>query len=176
MALELPKFGKKGKVEKTSAPKNDIMLKVMDFFDKNPIMKFIIPVVLFLILAGVIIYLVLGDGVLLGDDTTGVAGGNVNSNQVQVYPESEIIEDKEIVELINKDPLSPDILLTAEYKGHTKGTTGLKIALIHIGNSGQTLELSKGETIGESKWELIEITSDYVVFKAGDETKKINKG
>ncbi len=176
MALELPKFGKKDKAEKAAGPKNDVMLKVMDFFDKNPIMKIVIPVVLFLILAGVIIYLVIGDGVILGDGTTGTTDPALNSNQVQVLPGNEPVTDKEIVELINSDPLSEDILLTAEYKGYTKGSTGLKVALIQIGSSGQSIELSKGETIGDSKWELIEITSDYVVFQAGEKTKKINKG
>lgn len=173
MALELPKFGSKEKKEKKAAPKNDIMLKVMDFFDKNPIMKILIPIILFIILAGVVLFLIFGDGVLTGDnvpDTDDIAS---NSNQVEVLPGTNLIKDKEIVELIDNDPLSEDILASAEYKGYVKGSSGLKTALIQIGSAGDTLTLSKGESIGS--WELIELTSDYVVFKAGDVTKKINK-
>lgn len=173
MALELPKFGSKEKKEKKAAPKNDIMLKVMDFFDKNPIMKILIPIILFIILAGVVLFLIFGDGVLTGDnipDTDDIAS---NSNQVEVLPGSNLIKDKEIVELIDNDPLSEDILASAEYKGYVKGSSGLKTALIQIGSAGDTLTLSKGESIGS--WELVELTSDYVVFKAGDVTKKINK-
>lgn len=173
MALELPKFGSKEKKEKKAAPKNDIMLKVMDFFDKNPIMKILIPVILFIILAGVILFLIFGDGVLTGDNIPDTDDIAANSNQVEVLPGTNLIKDKEIVELIDNDPLSEDILASAEYKGYVKGSSGLKTALIQIGSSGDTLTLAKGESIGS--WELIELTSDYVVFKAGDVTKKINK-
>lgn len=173
MALELPKFGSKEKKEKSSAQKNDIMLKVMDFFDKNPLMKIIIPVVLFFILAGVILFIILGDGVLLGTGEDGSTNPAVESNQVQVLPSNNDIKDKEIVELIENDPLSEDILASAEYKGYTKGQSGLKVALIHIGSEGDHVNVAKGEAIGE--WELIEITSDYVVFRAGEVTKKITK-
>ena len=173
MALELPKFGNKEKKAKAASPKNDAMLKVMDFFDKNPIMKVLIPVVLFLILAGIVLFLVFGDGVLSGDNVPNEEDINVNSNQVEVLPGGNLIKDKEIVELIENDPLSEDILASAKYKGYVKGSSGLKTALIQIGSSGDTLTLAMGESVGS--WELIEVTSDYVVFKAGDVTKKINK-
>ncbi len=174
MALELPKFGNKEKKDKGVSAKNDVMLKVMDFFDKNPIMKFLIPVVLFLILAGVVLFLIFGDGILLDENvpTTNEVEVN-NTNQVEVLPGNNLIKDKDVVEIIDNDPLSQDVLATAQYKGYVKGSSGLKTALVQIGNDGDTLTLSKGETIGS--WELIEITSDYVVFKAGDVTKKINK-
>ena len=173
MALELPKFGNKDKSAKVASPKNDVMLKIMDFFDKNPIMKILIPVILFLILAGVILFLVFGDGVLTGDNIPNDDEIVANSNQVDVLPGNNLIKDKEVVELINNDPLSEDIMAAAQYKGYVKGSSGLKTALIQIGSSGDTLTLSKGESVGS--WELIEITSDYVVFKAGEVTKKLNK-
>lgn len=174
MALELPKFGNKEKKEKGASAKNDVMLKIMDFFDKNPIMKILIPVVLFLILAGVVLFLIFGDGVLLDENVPPSNEVEVNNtNQVEVLPGNNLIKDKDVVEIIDNDPLSQDVLATAQYKGYVKGSSGLKTALVQIGNDGDTLTLSKGETIGS--WELIEITSDYVVFKAGDVTKKINK-
>ena len=172
MALELPKFGSKNKAEKKAAPKNDMMLKVMDFFDQNPIMKVIIPVVLFLILAGVILFLIFGDGVLTDDHTSDTVDTGANSNQVEILPGDNLIKDKEIVELIESDPLSQDVLASAKYKAYSSGSSGLKVALIEIGSMGDTFSLSKGEMIGS--WELIEITSDYVVFKAGDVTKKLD--
>lgn len=173
MALELPKLSSKKKKENATSPQNDIMLKVMDFFDKNPIMKILIPVVLFLILVGVILFLIFGDGILLGENVPSDDDVAANTNQVEVLPGNNLIKDKEIVELIDTDPLSEDILASAQYKGYVKGSSGLKTALIQIGSSGDTLILAKGETVGS--WEIIEITSDYVVFKAGDVTKKINK-
>ncbi len=173
MALELPKFGNKEKKVKPVSAKNDLMLKIMDFFDKNPFMKILIPVVLFLILAGIVLFLVFGDGVLTGDNIPDANEINANSNQVEVLPGNNIIKDKEVAELIDTDPLSQDILASAKYKGYVKGSSGLKTALIQIGSAGDTLTLSRGETVGS--WELVEINSDYVLFKAGDVTKKISK-
>ena len=172
MALELPKFGKKseGSVSKT---KPDVALKVTDFFDKNPMMKIIIPVILFIILVAVILFVILGDEVLLQDNEALPEDVTVNQNQVEVIPGNNVIKDKVVVELIDSDPLSPDVLATAKYTGFVTGSSGLKTALIQIGTEKDTITLAIGETVGDSDWELVEITRDYVVFKAGETTKKI---
>ncbi len=170
MALELPKLTKK---EKQSGDKNGITLQIARFFEKNPIMKIIIPVILFLILVAVFLLVVFGDGILMNADDADV-DTSVQSNEVQVIPGNNIIKDKEIVNLISNDPLSPDILASATYTGSVVGSSGLKTALIHVGSQGDVLVLCTGETIGDSDWELIEISSEYVIFRAGELTKKIN--
>ncbi|MGN1316320.1 MAG: hypothetical protein ACI4VW_04575 [Acutalibacteraceae bacterium] len=170
MALELPKFTKK---ERQPGEKSQIGQKITQFFEKNPIMKIIIPVVLFLILVVVFLLVIFGDGVLTNDEKTDGTSTSVASNEVQVVPGNNIIRDKEITQLIDSDPLSPDILAAATYTGSVTGSSGLKTALIQIGTSGDTLVLAIGETIGDSDWELIEVYSDYVIFKAGEVTKKI---
>ncbi len=173
MALELPKFGSKEKKEKSAAVKNDVLLKMMDFFDKNPLMKVLVPAVLFIIIAAIILFVIFGDGVLQGDNTD--IDTDNNSNYVQALPGDDIINDKEIVELINSDPLSPDILASAKYKGYVKSTNGRINALIEIGSTGDNLQVERGETVGDSAWELIEVNKEYVIFKAGEEQKKINR-
>lgn len=175
MALELPKLGKKDKGEKVASPKNDVMLKIMDFFDKNPLMKILIPVLLFIIVAAIILFVVFGDGILHNDGVTDGTDIDANSNVVQALPSDDIIKDKEIIELINSDPLSPDILASAKYKGRVKGSNGRVNALIEIGSSGQSIQVERGETIGDSSWELLEVTTDYVIFEADGEQKKINR-
>ncbi len=172
MALELPKLTKKDNKDAGGAPKVDITLKVMEFFDKNPFMKILIPVVLFIILCAIFLFVIFGDGVILDDTNTG-SDDSLATEQVQVIPGNDIINDKAIVKLIEEDPLSEDILATASYKGCVKGSSGLKTALVQIGTQKDTLILSLGETVGDSKWELVELTDDYVVFKAGEITKKI---
>lgn len=171
MALELPKFTKK---EKQSGDKPGVTLKIAQFFEKNPAMKIIIPVVLFLILVAVFLLVVFGDGVLTENDNTDSDDTTVQSNEVQVIPGNNIIKDKKIVKLIDDDPLSPDILASASYNGSVFGSSGLRTALIQVGSEGDILVLSVGETIGDSDWELIEISSDYVIFKAGKLSKKID--
>lgn len=171
MALELPKFTKK---EKTSGTKTGLTLQIANFFEKNPIMKFVVPIILFLILVSIFIFVVFGDGIIMEDDDPNLNDGSAQSNEVQVIPGNNIIKDKEFVKLIDKDPLSPDILTSATYTGSVVGSSGLKTALIQVGSRGDMLVLTLGETIGESDWELKEISSDYVIFKAGKTTKKID--
>ncbi len=173
MALELPKFSKKEKTASVAGGKNDIVLKITDFFEKNPWMKVVIPIILFLILVIVFVFAILGDGVLTGDidDTASVTA---QTNEVQIIPGNNVIKDKEIVELIKNDPLSEDIIASAKYTGSVVGSSGLKTALIQVGSGSDKLVLSVGETVGDSEWELTEIYNDYVIFKAGELTKKIN--
>lgn len=170
MALELPKFTKKEK----SSDKPDITLQIARFFEKNPIMKILIPVILFLILVAIFIFVIFGDGILTNDDISDNVGTSTQSNEVQVIPGNNLIKDKEIAELIDNDPLSPDILSAASYTGSVVGSSGLKTALIQVGSEGDVLVLTVGETIGDSDWELKEISAEYVVFQAGKLTKKLD--
>ena len=173
MALELPKFAKKEKKDNISSPRNDVLLKIMEFFDKNPLMKILVPVLLFVIIAAIILFIVFGDGVLTGDVSEEEIANS--SNIVQALPGDDIITDKEIIDLIDNDPLSPDILTSAKYKGFVQGSNGGVNALIEIGSEGDNLQVERGETIGESSWELIEVNKEYVIFKANDEQKKITR-
>lgn len=170
MALELPKLTKK---EKTGN-KPDITLQIAQFFEKNKFMKVLVPVILFLILVVAFIFVIFGDGILLEKDDSQNPDTSVQSNEVQVIPDNNIIRDKKFTELIDKDPLSPDILSSAVYTGSVVGSSGLKTALVQVGNEGDMLVLTIGETIGDSDWELREIASDYVIFKAGKTTKKLD--
>lgn len=174
MALELPKFKKKEKTAGAVGAKDGVVLKMSQFFEKNPWMKIAIPVLLFLILVAIFLLVIFGDGILSGKDNTDNLDTSTQSNEVQVIPGNNIIKDKELVELIDNDPLSPDILANASYTGSVVGSSGLKTALIQVGSGGDILVLSTGETIGDSNWELIEIASDYVIFRAGEMTKKLS--
>lgn len=174
MALELPKFGKKEKTAGVAEAKSSVILKISQFFEKNPWMKIAIPVILFLILVAIFLLVIFGDGILSGNDNTDNIDSSVQQNEVQVIPGNNIIKDKELVELIDNDPLSPDILANASYTGSVVGSSGLKTALIQVGSNKDVLVLATGETIGDSDWELIEIATDYVIFRAGEMTKKLS--
>lgn len=172
MALELTRKGGNNKKPK---PQVNILPKIEEFFQKNPIMKIIVPVIGFLIIVTVFLLIVFGDKVLTEEPSDDVGVQNPNSNIVEVLPGDNDITDEKVLEIINKDPLSADILSTAKYKGYVTGSSGLKTALIEIGKDQNFLVLSPGETVGDSSWELIEIADDYVLFKAGNATKKINR-
>ncbi|MBE6748796.1 MAG: hypothetical protein E7557_06155 [Ruminococcaceae bacterium] len=172
MALELTRKGGNNKEPK---PQINILPKIEEFFQKNPIMKIVIPVIGFLIIVAIFLLIVFGDKVLTEkpDASTGVQ--NPNSNVIEVLPGGNDITDEKVLEIINKNPLSADILSTAKYTGYASGSSGLKTALIEIGSQKDILVLSIGETVGESSWEIIEINEDYVLLKAGNATKKLTK-
>ena len=178
MPLELTRNSNKEKKpkNKNGGPKKDAMLKFFEFFEKNPILKIIIPVLLFAILAGIFVFVIFGDGVLRGkDDASAGTPTQSETNTVDVLPGNNTITDEDVVSLIEKDPLSADILATAKYTGYAVGSSGLKTALVQIGTNGDTLVLSLGETVGDSSWTVTELTKDYVIFSAGKLTKKLEK-
>lgn len=172
MALELTRKGGNNKKPK---PQVNILPKIEEFFQKNPIMKIVIPVIGFIIIVTVFLLIVFGDKVLIKEPDDDVGVQNPNSNIVEVLPGDNTITDTKVLEIINKAPLSADILSSAKYKGWVSGSSGLKTALIEIGAEGDFLILSVGETVGDSSWEVMEITDDYVLFKAGEVTKKISR-
>lgn len=176
MALELKKKSSEEKKKTSTGQKNDAVLKIFDFFEKNPILKIVIPLLLFIILVVIFAFVIFGDKTLITDDLpSDVSGVSADvSDVVDVLPVDDKVEDKDILSLIEKDPLSPDVLSKAQYTGYTVGSSGLKTAILKISETDD-LVLSLGETVGDSKWELVEITKDYVVFKAGDNTKKITR-
>lgn len=176
MALELTKKGNKEKKPAGGGQKNDAFLKIVQFFEKNPFLKILIPVLLFIILAAIFFFVVFGDGVLTkGETDSGNASVNTDvTNEVDVLPYDNKVKNTDILDLIKRDPLSPDILASAKYTGYISGSSGLKIALVEIGG-GDKLVLALGDTVDESEWEVSEIAKDYVVFKAGSQTKKISK-
>ncbi len=170
MALELTRKGGNNKKPK---PQVNILPKIEEFFQKNPIMKIIVPVVGFLIIVVIFLLIVFGDKVLIEDPSQNTGVQNPNSNVVEVLPGDNEITDEEVLEIINKDPLSADILAGAKYKGYVNGSSGLKTALVEL--KSDTLVLSVGESVGESSWEVIEITEDYILFRAGEATKKLKR-
>ena len=171
MALELTRKGGNNKKPK---PQVNILPKIEEFFQKNPIMKIIVPVIGFVIIVAVFLLIVFGDKVLTEEPNDDVGVQNPDSNIVEVLPGDNNISDDKVLEIINEDPLSADILSTAKYKGYASGSSGLKTALIELGSNKDILVLSVGESVGDSSWEVIEINEDYILFKAGSATKKIN--
>lgn len=174
MALELTR--KSGSKKKASTkPQINIIPKIEEFFQKNPIMKIIVPVIGFLIIVAVFLLIVFGDKIITEDPATDTGTQAPNSNVIEVLPGGNNITDEKVLDIINSDPLSEDILASAKYTGYASGSSGLKTALLEIGSKGDILVLSVGETVGESSWEVIEINEDYVLFKAGKATKKLSK-
>ena len=170
MALELTRKGGNNQKPK---PQINILPKIEEFFQKNPVMKIVIPVIGFVILVTVFLLIVFGDKVLIEDPSTDTGVQNPNSNIVEVLPGGNEITDEKVLEIINKDPLSADILAGAKYTGYATGSSGLKTALVEI--KGDVLVLSIGETVGDSSWEVVEITEDHILFKAGEATKRIKR-
>ena len=181
MALEglnekLKNLGKK-KPDASGAPARSRSGGVTEFFNKNPFMKFVIPVVLFVLISAVFLIAVFGDGVIMngGDDVT-QSGAEGSTSVAEVVPQAEIVDgttDAYIAGLIANDPFSEDILASAHYKGAVIYSTGLRTAIVE--NGGVVYTLNVGDKIGTSAWAVVEITENNITFSSGSVTKTISK-
>ena len=173
---KLKNIGKKGAGDAAGSDGGKKPSGVGEFFRKNPFVKYMIPVLVVVIIALVFLYITLGDGILSDDysqSTTGAPSGETET--VRVVPAGENIQDsdkaKELYELIDKDPLSEDILVKAEYKGCVIGTSGMRTAVVV--NSGVSYTLKVGDTLSKSQWKVKEITESQITFTSGTNTKVI---
>lgn len=163
-----------GKKEAGSNRKGDG--KISQFFQKNPTMKYLIPVMLFIISIAVFLAFVFGDGSLnkpLGPlPTEGVT--STDDTAVVLPNDSNIIgsADPNLSALIQRDPSSEQILARAKYTGCViVASSSHRIAIIN--NGGVEYRLSVGDTLGESAWRVDEITESAITFAAGSSTKTL---
>lgn len=160
-----------GKKDSGSKSKSN---SVSEFFKKNPFMKYLIPIMIFIICIAVFLAVVFGDG-SLGEEmqplpTEGVS--NTDDTAVVLPNGSNIVgvTDPNLSDLIRRDPLAEEILAKAKYNGCViVASSSYRIAIVE--NGGIEYMLSVGETLGDSAWEVTEITEAAVTFTAGGTTK-----
>ncbi len=145
------------------------------FFKKNTFMKYVIPVMIFLVIVAVFLALVFsGDEMDPIDNTNPSSISGASDESVAVLPDGSNIvgsTDKSLSDLIKNDPLSPDILVDAEYHGCVIGAGSSRHGIIENGGISYTLAI--GETLGGSSWEVTEITTETITLSAGKLTKTL---
>lgn len=168
---KLKNFGKK---DSNSSKKG--MGSVGEFFKKNAFMKYLIPIMIFIIAIAVFLVMVFSDGSLSEElDPLPSEGISPTDNAAVILPnDSNVVgnTDSDLSDLIKRDPLSEEILAKAKYIGCVIGASGSRRVAI-INNGGIEYELSVGENLGESSWQVAEITEAEVTFTAGSKTKTL---
>lgn len=168
---KLKSLGKK----ETGAAKKETS-KIGKFFKDNPTMKYLIPVMMFIIGTAVFLAFVFGDGSLNTElnplPTEGIAG---TDDTAVVLPGDSIIvgsTDPNLSALIQRDPSSEQILAKAKYTGCViVASSSRRIAIVN--NGGIEYKLSVGDALADSSWRVDEITESAVTFVAGGSTKVI---
>lgn len=149
---------------------------VGEFFKKNAFMKYLIPIMIFIIAIAVFLVMVFSDGTL-GEDLAPLPseGLSPTGDAAVILPNDTNVAgntDPDLSALIKRDPLSEEILAKAKYIGCVIGASGSHRVAI-ISNGGIEYRLSVGESLGESSWQVAEITEAEVTFTAGGKTKTL---
>ncbi len=148
--------------------------KLGQFFEKNPTMKYLIPVMIFIISIAVFLAFVFGDGSLNKQlSPLPTEGFAPTDDTAVVLPNDSIIvgsTDPNLSALIQRDPSSEQILARAKYTGCViVASSSHRLAIIN--NGGVEYRLSVGDTLGDSAWQVNEITESAVTFVTGGSTK-----
>ncbi len=149
---------------------------VGDFFKKNAFLKYLIPVMVFIIATAVLLALVFSDGTF-GKEMEPIPSEGVSptDNTAVILPnDSNIVgsTDPGLDALIQRDPLSEEILAAAKYNGCViVASSSMRVAIIN--NGGVEYRLCVGDCLGDSSWQVTEITQSAVTFTAGNTTKTL---
>ena len=129
----------------------------VNFFEKNPKMKIILPAILVLIITGI-------QTETDVDPDSAVAG-----QAVEVLPMQERTEGVTLAEGV--DPFAEDVIANAKLNGLVYNSDGYWTAIVSTQYGSYTLQV--GDYVGSSSWLVEEITSNTVTFSLGEKTRTI---
>jgi len=154
---------KEQKAGSNNKKKNSVSL----FFEKNPLMKYVIAVIAIVISLAVALTIILSSRKSKPELDTNVS---VNTNDaVEVLPQ---IERDRAGEYEGKDPFEENVLDGAKLTG-IYDTYGFKSATLQTTRKSYTLY--EGDTVGDSDWTVSEITDKSITLVSGDKTKTFSK-
>lgn len=138
----------------------------VNFFEKNPKMKIILPAILVLIAVAVAVVLII-TGIQTETDVdpdSAVAG-----QAVEVLPMQERTEGVTLAEGV--DPFAEDVIANAKLNGLVYNSDGYWTAIVSTQYGSYTLQV--GDYVGSSSWLVEEITSNTVTFSLGEKTRTV---
>lgn len=135
------------------------------FFDKNPKMKIIIPLVFVLIFVAVAVVIIVSG---VKTDTDVDENVSVVAQSVDILPQvdrtQQAIED-------GVDPFSEDVIVNAKLKGVVYNSAGYRTAIVSTQYASYTLQV--GDYVSTSEWLVEEITDNSITFSLGEKTRTI---
>lgn len=158
-------FKKKGNKSKSKDTKFGNSLT--KFFEKNPKMKIIIPIMLILIAAGVTVGIVVVNSSV---DTEVKEQPSVSAKTVEVLPIAEGRTQEAVPQ--NANPFSEDVIANAKLRGILYNSNGYRTVIIETQYAAYTLQV--GDYVGSSQWLTSDITDSSVTFTLGDKSRTIS--
>lgn len=135
------------------------------FFDKNPKMKIIIPLVVILIFVAVAAVIIISG---VKTDTEVDENVSVAVQSVEILPQVErtqqAVED-------GVDPFSEDVIANAKLKGIINNSAGYRTAIVATKYASYTLQV--GDYVSTSEWLVEDITDSSVTFSLGEKKRTI---
>ncbi len=153
--------GKKGAANKKGGN------PVLAFFDKNPKMKIILPLILLLIAAAVAVaFIVTGakTDVDVNTDAGKPQGEAVDVMPMLERPIGEALED-------GANPFDEDAIANAKLKGTMYNSNGYWTALVETKTHSYVLQV--GDYVSNSDWLVEEINDNSITFSMGDKKRTV---
>lgn len=136
------------------------------FFEKNPKMKMILPVI-FILIAVIVAVLIIFSGANV--DTDIKEAGTVAGQSVEILPQLERTEGETVADGV--DPFSEDVISNAKITGMVYNSDGYRTAIVSTQYASYTLQV--GDYVGSSEWLVESITDSTVTFSLGEKTRTI---
>jgi large-conductance mechanosensitive channel len=156
-----------GKNKDSAGSKPKKQNAVSAFFEKNPMMKYVVAIIAIAVAVFVALTVVWSSRNSKPELDTNITA-NANS-EVEVLPQ---IERDKGGEYEGKDPFVENILDGAKLTGIYE-TYGYKSATLETTRKSYTLY--EGDTVGDSDWVVSEITDKSITLVSGDKTKTFSK-
>ena len=161
----LAKFKKKGDGKGAKGKKGGNPF--VAFFENNPKMKIILPLILLLIAATVAVVFIVS-GVKTDADVT-QKPGQLQGEAVNVMPMLERPKGDALVDGAN--PFDEDAIANARLKGTLYNPNGYYTAIVETKTHSYILQT--GDYVANSDWLVDKIKKDSVTFSMGDKTRVI---
>lgn len=154
---------KSGKGKKKDARKRN---PFNAFFEKNPKMKIILPLV-FIVIAVVVAVLIIISGAKtdVGLDET----VTTPAQSVDVLPMIERDEGETVADGV--DPFSEDVIANAKITGMIYNSDGYRTVIVETKYRAYTLQV--GDYVPGSEWLVESITDSSVTFSLGEKTRTV---
>ncbi|MGN0571598.1 MAG: hypothetical protein ACI4K9_05415 [Candidatus Fimenecus sp.] len=139
----------------------------VQFFEKNPKMKIIIPAI-FLIIAAVVAAVFIVSGLKTETDVDpNIQAAGIS---VDVLP---MIERSEGVSLADGvDPFAEDVIANAKLTGIFYNSDGFRTAILQTEYASYIVQV--GDYVGDSTWLVEEITDSDATFSTGEKVRTIS--
>ena len=134
------------------------------FFEKNPKMKIILPLV-FIFIAVVVAALIIISGINSGLDETVTNP----AQSVDVLPMIERSEGETVAEGV--DPFSEDVIANAKIKGMVYNSDGYRTVIVETKLRSYVLQV--GDYVPGSEWLVESITDSSVTFSLGEKKRTV---